>query len=87
MRIVVEHSIGRIKNYKIIGGIFKHFSFLKENQFDPDKIFYICCCLVNEALEKKPLRKDDWCPQSKKIFYENFLNFKKMFFLFFFLIY
>jgi len=60
IRVVVENTIGRIKNWNIIGGIFRHFSSIRGNIFDINKIFKICCYLTNYLIKKNPLRDSNW---------------------------
>ena len=68
LRVIVENTIWRIKNWRILGDIFRHFSAVRGNTFNLNKIFRVCSCLANYLIQKRPLRDSTWRQRNNPIF-------------------
>lgn len=64
IRVVVENSIGKIKNWKVLAGKYRHFSYFKNDSIEIDDVFKVCVLLTNYFMKKKPLRIESWKPKS-----------------------
>ena len=81
-RAVAENTFAQIKKWEIFSGKFRHFSSSKNNVFDVNQIFRICCLLAQKKLQLTPLRKNDWKHPS---YFEFFFGKKNFFIIYFFL--
>jgi len=67
MRAVVENVIGQIKNWKVLAGVFRHFSTRKHNQIDLDLVIRVVTKIVALQLQRRPLRSSTWQVPIQKI--------------------
>ena len=59
MRVVVENSIRRIKEWKILATTFRHWCYGR-GQIDGNDILRICIVLANRKIQQNPPRSHDW---------------------------
>ena len=55
-RVIVENINSKLKEFRVLNGIYRHFSNKSKNELDLNKIFFIICCFVNEKIMRKPIR-------------------------------
>ena len=55
-RVVVENTIGKIKEWRVLSGCLRYYSFVKKNWLNINEILSVCCNLTQLMLLKKPLR-------------------------------
>ena len=61
-RVVVENTIGHVKRWKILSGVFRHYTATKDDQvIDIADVLAVCATLTNKKLKRNPLRKEGWC--------------------------
>lgn len=64
-RVVVENTIGQLKRWKILSGRYRHYTASKDSQqIDLEDVLWVCGCLTNHKIKKKPLRQDNWRPRN-----------------------
>jgi len=56
LRVVVENTIGKIKEWRILSGTIRNYSFVRGNWIDINQILSVCCNLTQLMILKKPLR-------------------------------
>ena len=60
-RVVVENTIGHVKRWKILSGVFRHYTTSKDNQvIEIADVLAVCASLTNIKLKRSPLRKEGW---------------------------
>jgi hypothetical protein len=60
MRVVVENTISRIKQWRIIKGVFRHWR-NGEGQLNVDDILQVVVVvLTNRKIKQQPIRKNNW---------------------------
>jgi len=65
-RVVVENTIGQVKQWSILAKKYRHFTAKKEVQrIDFGDIVFVCAALTNIRIKKKPLRKENWTSKAK----------------------
>lgn len=68
MRVIVENAIARVKQWKILKGVFRHFKG-KNHQINLNDILTVVVALTNRQIKKQPLRKSGWiAPEWQEIF-------------------
>ena len=74
MRVVVENSIRRVKQWRIFQGVYRHWR-LGQGQIPINDILTVAVVLANRSIKECPPRQGDWmAPEWKEIFqnlYEN----------------
>jgi hypothetical protein len=67
LRVVVENTNARLKTYKILGSKLRHYHPLKDAErttgITPALIVTACVGLTNRAIQRNPLRDEDWLPK------------------------
>lgn len=61
-RVIVENSIGRMKQWRVFKSIFRHFSASKPSLIDIDSVAAVVATFANFKIRKKPLRNKEWAP-------------------------
>lgn len=61
-RVVVENSIGKLKSWRVLKGIFRQQKESEHMKIHIDDVIYVCAVLANREIEKIPLRKPGWKP-------------------------
>lgn len=56
IRVVVENVIAQLKRWRIIKGVYRHFSMTSNNQIDFNLVIRVLVKLVSKKLENHPLR-------------------------------
>jgi len=56
IRVVVENVIGQLKKWRIINGVYRHFSVTTQNQIDFNLVVRVLVKLTAEKLQQRPLR-------------------------------
>jgi hypothetical protein len=59
MHVVVENTISRIKQWRIIKGVFCHWH-NGEGQLNVDDILQVVVVLTNRKIKQQPIRKNNW---------------------------
>lgn len=59
MRVIVENTIARVKQWKILKGTFRHYHEDK-GQLDLNQILTVVVALTNRNIRKTPLRRSTW---------------------------
>lgn len=59
MRVVVENTIGRMKQWKILKGIFRHFRG-ETHQLSADSILQVVAALTNRQTKQNSIRNENW---------------------------
>ena len=59
MRVVVENAIRRVKKWKVLGGVYRHFR-LGRGKIDLNHVLTIAVTLSNREIIRRPLRSDDY---------------------------
>ena len=71
IRAIAENTFFQIKKFEIISTKYRDYSKSKNNNFDLNQIFRICCFLAQKKILRKPLRDKDWVhPLKRKYFCE-----------------
>jgi hypothetical protein len=59
MRVVVENSIARVKQWKVLKGVFRHWR-NGQGQLDIDAILTVAIVLANQKMKQRAPRPNDW---------------------------
>jgi hypothetical protein len=58
MRVIIENTISRIKQWRIFKGVFRHWR-NGEGQLNVDDILQVVVFLTNRKIKQSPLRNED----------------------------
>jgi hypothetical protein len=60
IRVVVENVIAQLKKWRIIKGVYRHFSLTRHNQIDFNLVIRVLVKLTSSKLKRHPLRAPGW---------------------------